>query len=102
MKTLKVFTTLLIFSILFSCKKKTDVQYSYVFVKPYCATVTVGGVVGIAQRCFAIGDIVQGKQAENGTITIRIAGHTALNDGPPSSASYQEFLDVPAEHLKLN
>jgi hypothetical protein len=73
---------------------------TYVFTKPYCATVTVGGVVGLAEKCYKIGDIVSGKETTSGKLTIRIAEHSALNDGPPSSASYQEFLDVSINYLE--
>ena len=62
---------------------------------------TVGGVVGIAERCFEIGDVVVGYEKTKGTVTIRIAEHSPLNDGPPTNASYQEFLDVPSDYLRL-
>jgi hypothetical protein len=75
---------------------------TYVFTKPYCATITVGGVVGLAEKCYKIDDIVSGKEIKTGKLTIRIAEHSALNDGPPSSASYQEFLDVPINYLELS
>jgi hypothetical protein len=92
---------LLILIIIASCtndQKITDQEY--IFTKPYCETVTVGGVVGLAEKCFKIGDIVTGKEIKTGKLTIRIA-HSSLNDGPPNSASYQEFLDVPLNYLEI-
>ena len=101
MKTVNLLVLLLAISVLFSCKKGFHEQ-SYVFTSPHCATVTVGGVVGTAEKCFKIGDRVTGKPAEDGTILVRIAAHSSQNDGPPSPSSYQEFLNVPASKLKLN
>lgn len=80
---------------------KVTTDSSYVFTKPYCATVTVGGVVGLAEKCYKIGDIVSGKENTSGKLTIRIAEHSYLNDGSPSNASYQEFLDVPVNYLEI-
>lgn len=57
--------------------------------------------VGITERCFEVGDVVVGYKKNERTITIRIAEHNPLNDGPPNSASYQELLDVPSDYLKL-
>lgn len=102
MKTIKIFMTLVMVTVLFACKKKSGTDLNYVFVKPYCAKITVGGVIGVKQKCFKIGDIVTGKQADNSFITIRIAEHTTSNDGPPSPNSYLEFLNVPIDNLKLN
>ena len=102
MKTVKLIGLLLIISVLVSCEKKsTDKEDTFVFLKSYCATVTVGGVVGITEKCFNPGDTVTGKQVNNGMVTIRIAGHSELNDLPANPNSFQEFLDVPAENLKL-
>lgn len=93
---------LLIFVIFTSCANdQTTTDQTYVFTKPYCETVTVGGVVGLAEKCFKIGDIVTGKEIKTGKLTIRIAEHSALNDGPATSASYQEFLDVPLNYLEI-
>jgi hypothetical protein len=84
------------------CEKEEALKVrDYIFLKQYCTTVTVGGVVGIAERCLEIGDIVTGYEKTKGTITIRIAEHSPLNDGPPTSASYQEFVDVPSDYLRL-
>ncbi len=88
--------------IIASCTNdQTITDQTYVFTKPYCETVTVGGVVGLAEKCFKIGDIVTGKEINTGKLTIRIAEHSSVNDGPPSSASYQEFLDVPLNYLEV-
>lgn len=94
---------LLILIIFAGCSNdQTITDQIYVFTKPYCETVTVGGVVGLAEKCFKIGDIVTGKEIKIGKLTVRIAEHSALNDGPPNSASYQEFLDVPLIYLAIN
>jgi len=94
---------LLILIIFTSCTNDQAItDQTYVFTKPYCETVAVGGVVGIAEKCYKIGDIVTGKEIKPGKLTVRIAEHSALNDGPPSSASYQEFLDVPLNYLTIN
>ena len=85
-----------------SCTKDPVItDQTYVFKQAYCATVTVGGVVGLDEKCYKIGDIVSGKEITSGKLTIRIAEHSTLNDGPPSSASYQEFLDVPLNYLEV-
>jgi hypothetical protein len=97
--------TLIIIALIVStwgCEKEEALETrDYIFLKQYCATVTVGGVVGIAEKCFEIGDTAVGYEKTKGTITIRIAEHSSLNDGPPTSASYQEFLDVPSDYLEL-
>lgn len=102
MRIYRVLILALLVPILGSCEKGFfKNEHSYVFIKPYCETVTVGGFVGRAEKCFKIGDIVVGEEKTYGKITIRIAEHSYLNDGPPSSASYQEFLDVPSSYLVL-
>ena len=96
-----IIITLLIV-IMGSCdKEEANREMNYVFLKKYCATVTVGGVVGIAERCFEIGDVFVGEKKTEEIITIRIAAHIYLNDGPPSNVSYQEFLDVPSDYLEI-
>ena len=87
---------------MWGCEKEEVItRQDYEFIKKYCASVTVGGFVGIAERCFEIGDVVTGYKKNEATITIRIAEHSRLNEGPPTSASYQELLDVPSYFLKL-
>lgn len=103
MKRILNLSILLFLIIIASCTNDQSIaNQTYVFTKPYCTTVTVGGVVGLAEKCFKIGDIVTGKENTSGKLTIRIAEHSALNDGPPNSASYQEFLDVPINYLELS
>ena len=102
MKRILKLSLLLFLIIIASCTNdQTITDQTYVFTKPYCETVTVGGVVGLAEKCFKIGDIVTGKEINTGKLTIRIAEHSSLNDGPPSSASYQEFLHVPLNYLEI-
>jgi hypothetical protein len=102
MKAIKLFGLIILISMMNSCIKDNAVERdNYMFIKPYCATITVGGFVGLAEKCFTIGDTVTGKQNVDGSIVIRIAAHSAVNDGPPSPNSYQEFLNVPSEYLKL-
>jgi hypothetical protein len=81
--------------------EKDDVKedQNYAFVAEYCTEVTVGGVVGVAEKCFKIGDVVVGYKKTNEAITIRIAEHSPINEGPVNSASYQEFIDVPVDYL---
>lgn len=90
----------IVMMLLASCEKPAE-EFTYEFTQAYCAQVTVGGVVGISQKCFAIGDQVKGKQTEGSTIAVRIAGPSKVNEKPPSPASFQEFLNVPSEYLKL-
>lgn len=101
-KTISFIFMLFNLLILVSCTSDSVIpNETYVFTKPYCATVTVGGVVGLAEKCFEIGEIVSGKENTIGKLTIRIAKHSKLNDGPATSASYQEFLDVPLNYLEI-
>lgn len=102
MKDIKLLGLILIISILGGCEKKAaDKEINYVFIKSYCATVTVGGVVGITEKCFNPGDTVSGKEAMEGTILIRIAGHSDINNGPSNPNSFQEYLNVPSENLSI-
>ena len=73
----------------------------YEFIQKYSTKVTVGGVVGISERTFEIGEIYTGTDKGNDIITIRIAEHSELNHDCPNSWCYQELLDVPHEFLKL-
>jgi hypothetical protein len=101
-KIFLLFSLIAILYIFESCTKDSNTtNQNYAFTKPYCATITVGGVVGISEKCYQIGDIVTGKENTSGKLTIRIADHSALNDGPVTSASYQEFLDVPLDYLAI-
>jgi len=73
----------------------------YKFTKPFEKTITVGGVVGVIKKSFAIGQVVDGIKKDNG-IEIRIAPHSVLNEGLPSNTSYQEVLLVPKEYLEID
>jgi len=77
-----------------------NLQVEFEFITEYSTTVTVGGVVGITERTFEIGEIYKGTD-EGETITIRIAEHSELNDDCPNSWCYQELLEVPQEFLKF-
>lgn len=73
----------------------------YEFVAEYSTDVTVGGVVGITERTFEIGEIYRGTDNGGNIITIRIAEHSELNNDCPNSWCYQELLNVPREFLRL-
>lgn len=96
------FACSILFLLLFNnCKKQEIIKESqYVFTKPFCSIVTVGGVVGITEKCFSTGDTITGYQKKEEKITIRIAEHSYRNEGPPSNMSYQEFLEVPLDYLE--
>ncbi|AUS04158.1 hypothetical protein [Pseudotamlana carrageenivorans] len=101
MKYFKQICLFLLAITFFSCSSDDESRPSeYEFVKEYSTTVTVGGFVGIAQRNFQIGEVYKGTKQGNGTISIRIAEHSELNDDCPNSWCYQELLDVPQEFLK--
>ncbi len=78
-----------------------NLQVEFEFITEYSTTVTVGGVVGITERIFEIGEIYKGTDEGGETITIRIAEHSELNDDCPNSWCYQELLEVPQEFLKF-
>jgi hypothetical protein len=73
----------------------------YVFTKEYSTRVIVGGVIGIIERTFKIGEIYNGTDNNNQFITIRIAEHSELNNNCPSNTCYQELLNVPHKFLEL-
>tara|TARA_R110000744_G_scaffold353214_1_gene459522 strand:+ start:975 stop:1277 length:303 start_codon:yes stop_codon:yes gene_type:complete len=98
---LKKLTCLLILVLIIVSCSSDDENNEYVFIKEYDITVTVGGVVGIAERKFEIGEIYTGTDKGNKVITIRIAEHSELNDDCPNSWCYQELLDVPRDFVKL-
>ena len=83
-----------------SSDDKTE-NNEYEFITEYSTTVTVGGVVGISERTFEVGEVYSATDQNSDTITIRIAEHSELNDDCPNSWCYQELLDVPREYLKL-
>lgn len=82
-------------------EKNQSPDRQYKFIKNYSTTITVGGIVGISNKSYQIGDIVTGQTTLDG-IKVRIAPHSARNEGEPSSASYQEFITVPIEYLQLS
>lgn len=88
--------------VIISCNsdEKTSLEGNFEFTNEYSATITVGGVVGITQKTFEVGEIYKGIDDGKETITIRIAEHTKLNDNCPSNTCYQEFLNVPKKFLK--
>ncbi len=98
-----IYTCIFVLSFL-SCNSDNEIRKEcskYEFVKEYSATITVGGFVGITKRVFKVGEVYVGKEQDNGNIKIRIAKHSKINEEPPSNASYQEFLEVPKEYLRL-
>ncbi len=102
--TKKIFKTIIIFLLLStnSCNNDDEnLQEGFEFITEYTTTVTVGGVVGITERIFEIGEVYNGTDEGEETITIRIAEHSELNDDCPNSLCYQEFLEVPREFLKI-
>jgi hypothetical protein len=78
---------------------QTKKNKPYIFTQPYCEKVTVGGVVGVREKCFKIGDTIVGKKLKNGKIKIRIAKHSKVNEGKPSNMSYQEFMEIPMSYF---
>ncbi len=102
MKKLKIVGLLLLFVLVISCSKGTEVVHrEFEFIDEYSTTITVGGFVGITERVFKIGEVYEGTDTGGETITIRIAEHTELNEDCPNSWCYQEMLDVPRELLRL-
>jgi hypothetical protein len=87
----------------YHCEKNDELlsHREFEFIANYSTMVTVGGFVGLAERTFEIGEIYEGTDVGEKTITIRIAEHSELNEDCPNSWCYQEFLDVPRESLRL-
>ena len=100
---MKRFIFLVIISLVFnSCSSDSETSKErFEFIVEYSAQVTVGGVIGITERTFAIGEVYTGTDNGDGTVTIRIAEHSELNNDCPNSWCYQELLEVPVEYLKL-
>lgn len=84
-----------------SSEENARVEGNFEFIAPYTTQITVGGVVGIQERTFKIGETFSGISEGNGDVTIKIAEHSVLNDNCPSNTCYQEFLNVPRKYLKL-
>ncbi|MEP1490419.1 MAG: hypothetical protein ABJK28_18510 [Algibacter sp.] len=92
---------ILIFGII-SCSSDDEIpQREFEFITEYSTVVTVGGIIGVTERVFEIGEIYKGTDEGKETITIRIAEHSELNDDCPNSWCYQEFLEVPREFFKF-
>lgn len=84
-----------------SSEENSPAKGNFEFTTSYTTRITVGGVVGILDRTFKVGETFSGVDEGNGDITIRIAEHSALNDNCPSNTCYQEFLSVPSKYLRL-
>ena len=56
-----------------------DENNEFMFINEYETTVTVGGVVGIAERKFENEKIYSGTGKGDDVITFRIAEHSELN-----------------------
>lgn len=98
----KIIYVIVLALVFVSCNSDDDNFYGeFEFVTEYSATVTVGGIIGITERNFEIGEIYKGTDEGGENIKIRIAEHSKLNEDCPNSWCYQEFLDVPREFLKL-
>ncbi|NMM47753.1 hypothetical protein [Marinigracilibium pacificum] len=97
------FISILFLSILVSSCSKDDnsIYAEYEFINEYTATITVGGVVGIEDRTFIIGEIYKGTVLDSETIKIKIAESSEMNKNCPNSWCYQEYVNVPKEYLKL-
>jgi len=88
--------------IIASCSNDNEIIYEKVeFIAEYSATITVGGVIGIIERTFEVGEVFKVTDDGGQTITIRLAEHSDLNENCPNSWCYQEFLDVPREYLRF-
>lgn len=85
-----------------SCSSDDEyLREEFKFSSEYSARVTVGGVVGITERTFEVGEIYKGTDTGGSTIQTEIAEHSRVNDDCPNPKCYQEFLEVPREFLKL-
>lgn len=85
-----------------SCSSEQDkASKNFEFTTEYTTKITVGGVVGVSDRTFKIGETFKGTDEGKETIKIQIAEHSKLNDDCPNSWCYQEFLEVPRAYLKL-
>lgn len=74
---------------------------TFEFIATYTATVTVGGVVGVAERTFEIGEVYSGSRSGESRTLLRIAEHTKQNEDCPNPWCYQEFLEVPNNYLRI-
>lgn len=95
-----VYIIILVFVIISCSSDDRNQENKYEFILEYSTTILVGGVVGITDRTFEVGEIYTGTDQGNSTITIRIAEHSELNEDCPNSWCYQELLNVPKKFLK--
>lgn len=101
MKNIIYFLILTLGIISCNSDESKNLEGNFEFIAKYSATVTVGGVVGVRERFFEIGEAYKGSDEGKETIRIRIAKHSELNDNCPNSMCYQEFLDVPRKFVKF-
>ena len=95
-------TILVLLAILWSCDKNDPlIEDDFEFVEEYTTTITIGGIVGIQERTFAVGETFEGTDDGGDIITIRIAEPSELNSDCPNPSCYQELLDVPREFLRI-
>ena len=100
MRILRILVGLLAILFYASCKMP-HTENEFIFVNDYCTTITVGGIVGVKEKCFYKDDVVVAESVTDSSIVIRIAGHSERNkeNGP---SSFQELLKVPKEYVKTN
>lgn len=96
--TNSIVLSLLVF-LFFNCSDNELESKEYVFVEKYCATIVVGGVVGLQEKCYEIHDVVLAETRSDTFITIRISNGPQISD-TPGPWSFQELLDVPLIYLK--
>ena len=74
---LKLILLLFYFTAFLQCNPDNEpiLQGEFEFIEEYTTMVTVGGVVGITDRTFRIGEIYFGIYKGEETIKIRIANH---------------------------
>ena len=87
-----------------SCSKEPSgdiTEANYKFITAYSAKITVGGIVGVVERTFYVGEVFSGSDKGEANITLRIAKHTKNNENCPNPWCYQEFLEVPRTFLQL-
>ncbi len=97
----KLICFLILSLVIFACSSAEDKSSkNFEFTKEYTTKITVGGVVGVRDRTFKVGETFKGTD-KGETIEIRIAEHSESNNNCPNSWCYQELLSVPKEYLKL-
>jgi hypothetical protein len=95
MKNNSLFILLILFA--FAC---TNEPQMYIFREKYCTEIVVGGVVGIENKCYVIGDTIYGKKTITGKIKSRLRPHFTIDDELPSNISSQEFIEIPIKYFK--